>query len=464
MVDERSIFQGLVQRGLPPHIAQGFVMNMRDESGLNPSINEVAPLVPGSRGGFGLYQLTGPRRVAYEQFANARGVDPANVDAQLDFLVSELQGPESRAARSIFAAQDVPSAAAAIARDFLRPAPENLQRRVAQYTGGTTMQPQGLLAPTMSGRNPEQERQPFLQRPETADLLDRLAIGFEGMSLRPSEAFIRSTQERITGRREAAQTQQQRNATASWLESQGLTQLAQGVRSGAITGAEAMTMAQGGGQEATAAQRNYEFLISQGVPQTEALQRAFSGGTTINMPGAPTIGTIPPGYQAVQDPQTGRYTFEPIAGGPVATERAAAADAQSQAAATAADSIALIDAVLNDPNLGAVTGMVQGRLPPLTQAGTDLVTRIEQLQGQAFLQAFESLKGGGAITEREGLAAQNAIARLNRAQSREAFEQALKDLRAIVERGLNRASNAQAPGQPSGGTEINGVIVGDPYQ
>lgn len=461
MVDERSIFQGLVQRGLPPHIAQGFVMNMRDESGLNPAINEVAPLVPGSRGGFGLYQLTGPRRVAYEQFANARGVDPANVDAQLDFLVSELQGPESRAARSIFAAQDVPSAAVAIARDFLRPAPENLQRRVARYTGGTTMQPQGLLAPTMSGRNPEQERLPFLQRPETADLLDQLAIGFEGMSLRPSEAFIRSTQERITGRREAAQTQQQRNATASWLESQGLTQLAQGVRSGAITGAEAMTMARG--PEATSAQRNYEFLLSQGVPQDQALQRAFAGGTTINMPGAPTIGTIPPGYQAVQDPQTGRYTFEPIVGGPVATERAAAAGAQSQAAATAADSIALIDAVLNDPNLGAVTGMVQGRLPPLTQAGTDLVTRIEQLQGQAFLQAFESLKGGGAITEREGLAAQNAIARLNRAQSKEAFQEALRELRAIMQRGLDRASAGQTTGQSAGGTEINGVIVGDPY-
>jgi hypothetical protein len=78
------------------------------------------------------------------------------------------------------------------------------------------------------------------------------------------------------------------------------------------------------GPEATAAQRNYEFLLAQNVPQDEALQRAFSGGTTINMPGAPTIGTIPPGYQAVQDPQTGRFTFEPIEGGPVAAEQIAA--------------------------------------------------------------------------------------------------------------------------------------------
>lgn len=71
-------------------------MNFQDESGLNPGINERNPLVPGSRGGFGLYQLTGPRRRAYEQFANQRGVAPFDIDAQLDFMMTELQGPESR--------------------------------------------------------------------------------------------------------------------------------------------------------------------------------------------------------------------------------------------------------------------------------------------------------------------------------------------------------------------------------
>lgn len=306
----------------------------------------------------------------------------------------------------------------------------------------------GLLA---QGAAPERPRR------DIGNILDQLAIGFSGMSLRPNQAIVQMAQSRIEGR----QTQRQRNATADWLESQGLGAFADGVRQGAISASDALTMSRG--PEATSAQRNYEFLLAQGVPQDQALQRAFSGGTTINMPGAPTIGTIPPGYQAVQDPQTGRYTYEPIPGGPVAAEQATAAGAQNQAAATAQDSIALIDAVLSDPNLGAVTGMLQGRMPPLTQAGTDLVTRIEQLQGQAFLQAFESLKGGGAITEREGLAAQNAIARLNRAQSREAFQSALQELRAIMERGLNRASSGQTSGQSAGGTEINGVVVGDPY-
>lgn len=323
--------------------------------------------------------------------------------------------------------------------------------RARPAMNGQPTQP-GLLA---QGGAPERPRR------DIGNILDQLAIGFSGMSLRPNQGIIQMAQQRIGQRQEQQQTQRERNATADWLESQGLGAFADGVRRGAISASDALTMSRG--PEATSAQRNYEFLLAQGVPQDQALQRAFSGGTTINMPGAPTIGTIPPGYQAVQDPQTGRYTFEPIPGGPAAAEQVAAAGAQSQAAATAQDSIALIDAVLSDPNLGAVTGMLQGRMPPMTQAGTDLVTRIEQLQGQAFLQAFESLKGGGAITEREGLAAQNAIARLNRAQSKEAFQSALQELRAIMERGLNRASSGQTSSQPAGGTEINGVVVGDPY-
>lgn len=131
-----AIKAGLIQRGLPEHVAQGFVMNMMDESGLDPNINEVSPLVPGSRGGFGLYQLTGPRRVAYENYAAQRGVDLGNVDAQLDFLMTELQGPEASAFRNIMATSDPNSAAVAIARDFLRPSQENLDRRIAQYQGG----------------------------------------------------------------------------------------------------------------------------------------------------------------------------------------------------------------------------------------------------------------------------------------------------------------------------------------
>ena len=235
MVDENYLMQGLMRRGLPQHIAQGFVMNMRDESGLNPSINEIAPIVPGSRGGFGLYQVTGPRRRAYEAFAQKRGVDPADPDAQLDFLMTELQGPESRAAQSIFATETPQDAAVAIARDFLRPAPENLQKRVARYTGGN-MQPQGLLSTPVAStqgqaQQPEQEQLPFFQRPGVGNFFDTLAVGLEGMTMNPNRALMQAAQNRIQARREAGQTARQMNRTVEALKQMGadpdLIQLAQ---------------------------------------------------------------------------------------------------------------------------------------------------------------------------------------------------------------------------------------------
>lgn len=131
--DASYIRNGLIERGLPEHVADGFLVNFQDESGLNPGINEANPTVPGSRGGFGLYQLTGPRRVAYEKFASERGVDPSDVDAQLDFLKYELSGPEANAAKSILSAPDSATAAQAIVKNFLRPAPEHLQSRSARY-------------------------------------------------------------------------------------------------------------------------------------------------------------------------------------------------------------------------------------------------------------------------------------------------------------------------------------------
>lgn len=133
---EADIYSGLVARGMAPHIAEAFVLNMRDESGLNPGINEIAPIVPGSRGGYGLYQLTGPRRRAYEAYAAQRGLPLDSVDAQLDFMMTELQGPESSAWQKISAAPDTGTAAAAVVNYFLRPAEEHRARRVAKYTGG----------------------------------------------------------------------------------------------------------------------------------------------------------------------------------------------------------------------------------------------------------------------------------------------------------------------------------------
>lgn len=132
-VEGKVLFDGLVERGLSPHVAEGFVMNFVDESGLNSGINEANPIVEGSRGGFGLYQLTGPRRKAYEAFAATRGVDPSNVDAQLDFLMIELEGAEKSAGDKIRNTSTAGEAGVAIVNHFLRPAKEHRTSRAAKY-------------------------------------------------------------------------------------------------------------------------------------------------------------------------------------------------------------------------------------------------------------------------------------------------------------------------------------------
>ncbi|MEO1637780.1 MAG: phage tail tip lysozyme [Pseudomonadota bacterium] len=127
---------GLIARGLPEHIARAFVWNFRDESGLRPGINEAAPIVPGSRGGFGLAQWTGPRRRELEAYASSVGKPIDDIDMQLDFLMRELEGAEAVAANRIFAAADTPTAAAAIVQHFLRPLPQHQASRSARYLRG----------------------------------------------------------------------------------------------------------------------------------------------------------------------------------------------------------------------------------------------------------------------------------------------------------------------------------------
>ena len=132
---EGRIREGLKARGLPEHVANGFIANFKDESNLNPGINEAAPVVPGSRGGFGLAQWTGPRRRELEAFAASQGKPVDDLNVQLDFLMTELQGAEAPAAAAIMSAKNAPEAAAAIVSSFLRPAEEHRASREAKYLG-----------------------------------------------------------------------------------------------------------------------------------------------------------------------------------------------------------------------------------------------------------------------------------------------------------------------------------------
>jgi hypothetical protein len=142
------------------------------------------------------------------------------------------------------------------------------------------------------------------------------------------------------------------------------------------------------------------------------------------------------------------------------SEQAGSARAlQAQQAATSAQ-ISVIDKALSHPGRETVTGL-SGSLDPRNYvAGTDATnfkTVVDQIGGTAFLQAFESLKGGGQITEIEGKKATDAMARLNTAQSDSEFKASLQELREVMVRAQSRlggsSQGAQQPqasqGQPA---------------
>lgn len=76
-------------------------------------------------------------------------------------------------------------------------------------------------------------------------------------------------------------------------------------------------------------------------------------------------------------------------------------------------------------------------IPGTSQAGA--LSYYDQIQGKTFLEAFNSLKGAGQITEVEGKKATDAIARLNRSQRPEDAKVAIGDLKQVIQDGLTRA-------------------------
>jgi hypothetical protein len=137
-LDPEFVIGGLVRRGVPLHVAQGVTARLNGESGLNPGINELAPLVAGSRGGFGLAQWTGPRRRQLESFATDRGMDVADPELQLDFLMWENANTEKGAWSKVLGAQDAVQAAELFTNHWERPGIPHLEgtlKTARQYAG-----------------------------------------------------------------------------------------------------------------------------------------------------------------------------------------------------------------------------------------------------------------------------------------------------------------------------------------
>lgn len=90
--------------------------------------------------------------------------------------------------------------------------------------------------------------------------------------------------------------------------------------------------------------------------------------------------------------------------------------------------------------------------------------RQKQIEGRAFLEAFNALKGGGSITEKEGEKGTAAIMRMNKASSEREYIAAARELQDILAKGVERA-RAKAGGAaavpsaaPTAAPAASGVI------
>jgi hypothetical protein len=89
----------------------------------------------------------------------------------------------------------------------------------------------------------------------------------------------------------------------------------------------------------------------------------------------------------------------------------------------------------------------------------DFDARLKEIQGGAFLEAYNTLKGGGSITEVEGQKATQAITRMSLAQSEKEFKAAAREFQTILRKGIERSKaklgNVGAPAAANASPDVD---------
>lgn len=128
--------------------------------------------------------------------------------------------------------------------------------------------------------------------------------------------------------------------------------------------------------------------------------------------------------------------------------------------------IKLVDDMLSHPGFNmsvgakAPLGKVASFIPGTDSASFDIA--LNQLKGKQFLEAFESLKGGGQITQIEGEKATQAQSRMDKANTQEEFIKAAREFQGILRTGIERAKAragvaTQQPAASTGGFSIRSL-------
>lgn len=435
MADPRQIYSGLLSRGISPIGAVGLLANFQAESGLNPGINEINPVVEGSRGGFGLSQWTGPRRRQFEDFARQRGASLDDLDTQLDFTAWELRNTEKRAGEALRSAQTPEEAARIVSDKFLRPGIPHMDKRLAaaqQFSsllGGNYIPPPvEQMQPVNGGSTMQQGLLEMIQKEDTrtlgeklkasakdGSLFDALALGFNTMrGPMADQGLAQSVGARIEGRQEQAR----QNQTAEWLAANGRPDLAEALTSGMIDGETAFAAMQPQEQQLMNAgdgrlynQATGEWIMAPDSGQQElpsavqALQwRAQEAGL---QPGTPEYaqfiidGGRSDGFAIDVDPATGSVSVRQGSGAGASAKPFTEGQSKDNVYATRAE--------------GALTALdpIAGTLTSRSERAAEMVPfglargvqsdefQVAQNAGDEFLQAILRKDTGAAITEQE---------------------------------------------------------------
>ena len=311
---------------------------------------------------------------------------------------------------------------------------------------------------------PAQQPQNGLQRYAQGLLGNQAALGLisggllQAFGAKPQEAqqFGGQLAQTLTQQRER---QQQRNAVAALVRQAGGSDqdiaLAYASPQVALDMLQKRQAAMAQSEDLPASVREYQFAVSQGYDGSimdYMLEKSRKGPeTVVNVGGQGELldYDTKTGQAVIADPAApGGIRVAQIAGGQKAIEN-------EKALITAENMLAAIDGILADPaarwavGVGGIgTGALQNiGLGALAPGAARARGRMDQIQGQVYLRAYESLKGAGQITEYEGRKAKDAIARLNETQSWEDYQDALRELRdvtrAAVER-IKKHSSAQS--------------------
>jgi hypothetical protein len=82
----------------------------------------------------------------------------------------------------------------------------------------------------------------------------------------------------------------------------------------------------------------------------------------------------------------------------------------------------------------------------------------DQVEGTAFLSAFEALKGGGAISEKEGEKATSARMRMRLAQDEQEYVKAAREFQDIVRTGVQNAQRKAGSAASAGSPNIDALL------